>query len=219
MVRSDLSQKSDEDLMMELAQSKDHAVFSELVTRHATRFRHIAFRQVHSVDVAEDIVQTAFMGLWQKPESWDGDKKVKFTTWFHRVVVNRSIDHMRKYTPLPMLEGVDFEDDDAERADISVERKQQGMVVEKALRTLPEKMQTALNLGFFDPIPNKDAAEVMEITLKAYQSLVIRAKNGLKDAVEKVMREQRKDNKEKSTQVDEMVDSEEMKEAVWTNKH
>lgn len=178
-----LSPLRDEDLLALLANQQDHAAFGELVKRHAGRFRLLAYRFTHSFEEAEDIVQDAFTQLWLKPSQWDPQKKVQFTTWFYRIVVNRCLDKARRKKPVAMPENFDAKADLDAADDVMIENERQ-RAVEIAFRALPQNMQTALNLSFYDPVPNKDAADMMGLSLKAFQSLVMRAKTTLKGMVE-----------------------------------
>lgn len=55
--------------------------------------------------------------------------------------------------------------------------------IESALKALPERQRIALNLCFYEGLTNQEAADVMQVKLKALQSLVIRAKTTLKTHV------------------------------------
>jgi len=174
--------ETDEALLARLSAPQSHAAFAMLVRRHAPRFRQLAFRYVGTSDMAEDIVQDAFLKLWDKPGLWHAGSNAKFTTWFYRVVVNQCLDHLRKQKTVPILEGQDFESSDMP-VDQQLEAKRQGMQVEEAFRKLPLPMQTSLNLSFYEHVPNAAAAEIMGLSLKAFQSLLMRAKKALKDSI------------------------------------
>lgn len=165
-----------------LANRQSHAAFAVLVRRHASYFRQLAFRYTSIREEAEDIVQNAFLKIWDKPQLFKPASGAKFTTWFYRVVVNDCLDYLRRHKPVAILEGEEFEDD-APLADALVEATEQQMRVERAFRQLPRDMQTSLNLSFYEPVPNKEAAEIMGLSIKAFQSLLMRAKKTLKDTI------------------------------------
>jgi len=58
---------------------------------------------------------------------------------------------------------------------------QKQMILEEAIAALPERQKVALNLCFYEGLSNKDAAQVMDVNIKALESLLMRAKKGLKD--------------------------------------
>ncbi len=54
-------------------------------------------------------------------------------------------------------------------------------MLEKEIAALPDRQRTALNLCFEEGLSNQEAAEVMGLSLKALQSLIMRAKATLKE--------------------------------------
>jgi DNA-directed RNA polymerase specialized sigma24 family protein len=105
----DAQARTDEELM-ELVKKGDRASFSELVTRHTSKYYGLAYRMLASREEAEDTVQESFLMLWASPEKWDSGRKVKFTTWFYRVITNACLDRKRKtreFTPGEVFEPPD----------------------------------------------------------------------------------------------------------------
>ena len=171
----------DETLMVRVV-ARDHGAFATLVRRHSTKFYAVAYRTLFSKGDAEDIVQEAFVKLWNKPELWRADKQTKFTTWFYRVIVHACIDHSRKHTPLPLPEGFDVEDSRGNVVD-AMQDAERSQAVRHALQALPENQRVAVNLCMFEAMPQKDAAQVMGVSVKALESLLVRAKEQLRRAL------------------------------------
>ena len=65
----DWAEKDDGELLG-LIQSGSHYAFGVLVRRHTERFYHLAYRYVQNRETAEDIVQDAFLKLWEEPSRW-----------------------------------------------------------------------------------------------------------------------------------------------------
>ncbi len=172
--------KTDENLM-ELIVQGDHQAFSTLVHRHTDKFFGVAFRLCGHVQDAEDVVQDAFIKLWHKPESWDKSRGAKFTTWFYRVVSNMALDYIRRRKPAAGGDALDAVLDGQESQEQSLGRVQEEEMIERAIETLPDRQKLALTLCFYEGLSNKDAAEVMNVKVKALESLLMRAKSGLRD--------------------------------------
>ena len=177
---SDLEKLSDEDLMGRV-QKADHGAFSVLVNRHTRMFFSAAYRMYPNINEAEDIVQEAFLKLWARPQIWDPGKGAKFTTWFYRVVTNLAIDHARRQKNTKGSDVLDRIMDKTPDQEETLEERQKQLLMEAAIAELPERQKVALNLCFYEGLSNKDAAEVMDINVKALESLLMRAKKGLKD--------------------------------------
>jgi RNA polymerase sigma-70 factor (ECF subfamily) len=172
-------EKEDHELLA-LVQDGSHPAFAELVRRHTERYYRLAFRYLQNRAAAEDMVQDAFLKLWEDPHKWQPDKNTKFTTWFYRVVVNLCLDWQKKKQPVELNEDMPLIDD-REGADEAMQRKQQQIALEDAIAALPERQRTAINLCYDEGLSNQDAADVMAVNLKALQSLVMRAKTSLKE--------------------------------------
>ncbi len=173
---------SDESLM-DLVVKADHEAFSMLVTRYTKMFYAAAYRSCGDQDAAEDIVQEAFLKLWNKPQLWDSSKGAKFSTWFYRVVTNQAIDYMRKKKNTKGSDVLERISDDRDSVQDEMERTEQEVMLEAIIQDLPERQKTALNLCFYEGLTNKDAAGVMGVSVKALESLLMRAKAGLRDAL------------------------------------
>lgn len=172
-------EKDDQELLA-LVQGGSHPAFSELVQRHNARFYRLAFRYLQSKEAAEDVVQEAFLKLWENPAIWQADKNAKFTTWFYRVVVNLCLDWQKRKRPVELTDSMAIIDQ-RENADQALQRHQEQQALEREIAALPERQRTALNLCFDEGLSNQDAADVMGVNLKALQSLIMRAKTTLKE--------------------------------------
>ena len=179
--------------LMQLTCSGKHDAYAEIVSRHTDRYFSLAYRTLNNASDAEDIVQNAFIKLWQKPDSWDSDKS-KFTTWFYRVVINACHDHIRKYKKLvpveeEVIESI-IEPDQSEQA--LLEKSQTHDWQKKslicAIKELPSSQRDAINLAVYLAIPQKEVAEIMGISLKAVESLLVRAKRAITHSVQEQSR-------------------------------
>ena len=157
----------------------NRAAFAALVHRHAETAYRIAYRMVANRAAAEDIVQDAFLKLWATPGLWQEGRGAQFTTWFTRIVINRSLDWQRKKKPIWSESALDVIDPTC-GADEQLILNERQRKLEQAIVKLPARQRVALTLCFYEELSNKDAAAVMQLPVKALQSLVMRAKAGLK---------------------------------------
>lgn len=179
----ELSNSSDEELVVRLAQ-RDRRAFTILVERHAERFYACAYRYTHDQDEAEDVVQDSFLKIWRKPTLWKAGKGAKFTTWFYRIVVNAAIDKVRARKPHDDIEAAPALADERPNAFHKLRQKERQLQIEDTLNTLPERQKSALNLSYYEELSNKEAADVMGLGLKAFESLLGRARASMRQALE-----------------------------------
>ncbi len=176
---ADWAEKDDGELLA-LIQTGSHHAFGALVRRHTERFYRLAYRYVQSREAAEDIVQDAFLKLWEEPGRWRADRKSKFTTWFYKVVVNLSLDWRKKKRPAQIPEEMPLVDAGLKPDEAAAEAEEHRRL-EAEIAALPERQREALNLCFSEGLSNQEAADMMGVNLKALQSLLMRAKTTLRE--------------------------------------
>ena len=88
-------------------QAGDTEAFDELVTRNRTRVFSMIYNMVHSEQDAWDLAQDSFLKAWKSIERFRGQSS--FYTWVYRIVMNVTIDWLRK----KHVKGAGAEFDDA----------------------------------------------------------------------------------------------------------
>ncbi|WP_306250942.1 RNA polymerase sigma factor [Parvularcula sp. IMCC14364] len=163
----------------------DAAAARVLVDAYGDRLMAVAYRMLGTRDAAEDIVQEAFIRMWKHACTWQPETAV-FSTWLHRVTINLCYDRLRKAsTRYEHAAGDDLPDSADTRADglQSLEEAERAVLLRAALERLPERQKTALVLCHFEEMTNAEAAEIMEVSVQAVESLLARARRGLKGDV------------------------------------
>jgi RNA polymerase sigma-70 factor (ECF subfamily) len=175
---------SDDDLMRRAGRG-DNGAFASLVSRHLPRATALAIRITGNRSDAEEIVQEAFLRTWKKAPDWTDRNELvgaQFTTWFTRVLVNLCIDRRRRPGLSPLEAAAEIEASDPGGYDV-VSRNQTSARVLAALADLPERQRAALTLCHWDGRTNIEAAEILEISVGALESLLVRARRTLRDAL------------------------------------
>lgn len=160
----------------------NHDAFAALVTRHTDRFLKLAVRTLGNRADAEDTVQSVFLKFWQRPDRWQAGKS-QFTTWFYRVVLNACHDQLR-YKGADVIEfshaiESSWAPDAVELLQSSQMQRRKQQQVYKAMQRLKPLQRDALNLVFYCEIPQKEAASILGISIKALESQLHRAKKRL----------------------------------------
>ncbi|WP_308910994.1 sigma-70 family RNA polymerase sigma factor [Pseudokordiimonas caeni] len=172
---------SDDRLIAEVAAGSP-AAYAVLVDRWAVKCRALAFRMTRDMALAEDMVQDVFVKVWTRAGQFDAGK-AKFGTWLYRMVVNRCLDEARRRKPDALPEDYDAPDDAMNAEDLMADASERQRIRD-AVATLPERQQTAVVLTYFEELTNQEAADVMEIHVKAFESLLVRARKSLKALME-----------------------------------
>lgn len=81
------------------ARRGDRRAFGELVERHRDRAWRVALGITGSPADAEDVTQEAFIAVLRHLHAFDG--RSSFTTWLHRIVQRKALDHLRRRRDVP----------------------------------------------------------------------------------------------------------------------
>ncbi len=160
---------SDDDLVAAVARG-DEASCRLLMERHLPRMVALARRMLGNQADAEDVAQEVFLRVWTHAERWQPGR-AQFGTWLHRVATNLCLDRLRAScdrtsTTFPNPPA-------AIRAlDENLERRELAERVEAALQALPERQRTAIVLSHYQGLTNIEAAEILEISVEAVESLL-----------------------------------------------
>jgi RNA polymerase sigma-70 factor, ECF subfamily len=168
--------RQEESLLAKIASGDDKA-FAQLLSQSLPRVQAIAWRIVRSQAEAEDIAQESFLRLWREAPTL-GD--VPLEPWLYRVASNLAIDRYRRKKPELMDELPDNADDAAD-PEAQMRASELAAEVDGAIAELPDRQRLALILVHFEEVSQKAAAQTLGITVDALESLLARARRGLKE--------------------------------------
>ena len=173
-----------DDQLLRLAGRGDASAFERLIERHGTRAFAIASRMSATASDAEDIVQEAFLRAWLKAPDWkvadDSPGRARFSTWFYRVLVNLCIDRHRRADPAALDDAAAFTDDRPSAFD-RVADDEAAREIAAAISRLPSRQRAALTLCYYESMSNREAAAILNASVKALESLLVRARRRLKE--------------------------------------
>jgi RNA polymerase sigma-70 factor (ECF subfamily) len=153
-----------------------------LVRRHLARMVALARRMLGDATEAEDVAQEVFLRVWREAPRWRPGA-AKFETWMHRVALNLCYDRLRRGREKPDANAGLFVADPAPSAGDIRLAQQRSAAVHVALAQLPERQRAAIALVHFEEMSNIAAAETLEISVEALESLLARGRRALKAAL------------------------------------
>ena len=176
----------------------DTEAFGTLFARHKDRLWAVALRTVCDPEDAADALQEAMISAFRRAGDFRGDSAV--TTWLHRIVVNASVDRLRRRS----TRSISWSGDPDALEALAMQGPQGGMSlagsqtagasgqpaspadaaeaietrleVDAALRMLPAQQRMALVLVDMMGYPVADAAEILGVSVGTVKSRCARGR-------------------------------------------
>ena len=158
-------QKYSEEELVALLQARDQKAFSYLYDNYSAALNGIIYRIVEDRELSEDILQEAFIRIWNNFSNYDSTKGRLFT-WMLNITRNLTIDTLRSkgYKKLGKISGDEnsvsnYTDDSkiAERFD--------AMGLRKQLVNLKPEQRSIIDLAYFNGYTQDEISKEMGIPL------------------------------------------------------
>jgi RNA polymerase sigma-70 factor, ECF subfamily len=165
-------------VLLAASAERNQQAFAVLVQRYHVPVYRVAWRLNGGHVDTDDITQETFLKLWNNPGQLREAAALK--GWLMRVASNLVMDRYRRK---PMLELEHAEDvaDAAISAPTLIDQSYVTKKIDAAIASLPDRQKLALALVHFEHMTNIAAAATMEISVEALESLLARARRGLKE--------------------------------------
>jgi RNA polymerase sigma-70 factor (ECF subfamily) len=174
----------------------DRTVFKDIVEQWQKMVYNTALSIVQLDVDAEDITQDVFIEVYEKIDGFKGASLL--STWIYRITVNKALDFEKKkkrqknggllkqiFAVKEIDEPVNFN-----HPGVLLDNKEKAAILFKALKKLPENQRVAFTLHKVEGLPYQEIAEIMETSLYSVESLMARAKIGLKKMLEQFYQSQ-----------------------------
>jgi RNA polymerase sigma-70 factor (ECF subfamily) len=179
-------------------QEGDESAFRELFDRYHRRAFAIAFGVVKNKQDALDVVQEAFVKVHRHLHRFQGSSS--FYTWLYRIVMNLSIDHVRRRKH---GRGVEYDDgigrDDVEgdgtllprvlgaNPGKTVLRRELLERIQQSLDELPEIHRAVILLREVEGLSYEEMAEVLEVPKGTIMSRLFHARKKMQASLSEYM--------------------------------
>jgi len=174
----------------------DNVAFAEIVEAYRDRLITVLRHLVGGSETeAEDLAQEVFLRVYRSRKKYH--PRAKFSTWLFTIANNLALNLLRSRqrkptVPLNLRDSGPLGPRPAEHlvqnrdAAPSQHMQQQELtdVVRQALETLNERQRMAVVLNKFEDMGYVEIAEVMEMTVKGVKSLLSRARENLRAALQ-----------------------------------
>ncbi|MFZ1459524.1 MAG: RNA polymerase sigma factor [Ignavibacteria bacterium] len=186
--------KTDESGLIEKLRLGDEKAFRILFDLYKINVYNTASGFLTNVNDAEDVTQEVFIQVFKSIEHFKENSKL--STWIYRITITKCLDLLRKKkTKKRFAFFVDlFENDEKDKKEVFVNYEHPGIqtdklelskILFKEIDKLPDNQRISFVLNKVEKLGYQEISEVMGISVPAVESLIFRAKSGLKKRLEK----------------------------------
>ncbi len=172
------TRKSEEELVRLTARGDENA-FAEIMNRHQDAVYGFGLRMLSLPQEAEDAAQETFLRFYKAAGRYRATASLR--TYLIKIMKNLCIDFYRKKTPETMADPPELKDT-ATPLDL-LEGAIAEAKLEKAVADLPVNQRTALLLRHTEKMCYKEICDVMDLSQGAVESLLVRARKALRQAL------------------------------------
>jgi RNA polymerase sigma-70 factor (ECF subfamily) len=187
-----MGEKSNDQILVERVQGGDTTAYDMLVRKYQHKIIKLVSRYVHDPEAALDVAQEAFLKAYRGLGSFRGDSA--FYTWLYRISINTAKNYLvqqSRHSPdldvdpqeAEYYEGASAlkENDTPERHLLTEEIER---TVYRAIRELPDDLQTAITLRELEGMSYEQIAEAMDCPIGTVRSRIFRAR----EAIDRVLK-------------------------------
>ncbi|MEM6264900.1 MAG: sigma-70 family RNA polymerase sigma factor [Bacteroidota bacterium] len=181
-----VSRNTKEDrVLVAAAKRGEPQAFETLLKKYRKSVYYMLLKMVKNADDAEDLTQEAFAKAFNSIEKFDS--KYAFSTWLFRIATNNCIDFIRKKRVQTVSIDTPVEGDDGSSMRFDVRdtnedpnqamlKKQRKQYLALAVKNLPEKYRTLVQLRYFQELSYEEVANELQIPLGTVKAQLFRAR-------------------------------------------
>ena len=157
--------KYTEEELVIMLQNRDQQAFSYLYDNYAAALNGIIYRMVEDRELSEDILQEAFVKIWNNFSSYDTGKGRLFT-WMLNITRNLTIDTMRSKGYKKQAKISSDENSVSNLTDDSrIAERFDAMGIRKHLTSLRPEQRSIIDLAYFNGYTQDEISKEMGIPL------------------------------------------------------
>jgi len=171
--------------LIERWRSGDGDAFEALFRQYEKLVFRTAYLIVGDAEKARDVMQEVFISVWKSRHTFDPEKG-KFTTWLHRITVNKCSKKQGSYRPvfLSLVEtqekGFQPGSSDNLPGELMISREEHDELM-KALSTLETKYRSVVVLRYFSELSCKEIARIEDVPMGTVRSRLHYALKSLRE--------------------------------------
>lgn len=189
----------DEMSLVTAAQAGDLGAFEQLMRRYEPKIFRLAQQMTGNEADAEDVLQETFLKAFSKLDQFQ--RNSRFYTWLVRIALNESFMRLRKHknNVVSLDQEIDTGEDTVPRdvADWHPDPEQQfarselQQILDRAINSLAFPYRVVFQLRDVDGLSTEETADVLQISVPAVKSRLLRARLQLREKLARFFRKER----------------------------
>ena len=182
---------SEKELLLRAKEGSEEA-FEEIIKLYQQKVCTTIFYMVKNENIVEDLAQEVFIKVYKNLSKFNEESSLY--TWIYRITMNTCIDEIKKEKKITYINTfVETEDgelevqleDETQKLDEIVENKYKRETLVKAIKNLPDEQRALIVLRDIRQYKYMEIAEMLKLNLGTVKSKINRARQALKESLEK----------------------------------
>ena len=152
--------------------------FDYVYNEYAKELYNIAYGYTRNRDDSIDIMQNAYVVLLESNKKFESNEHIKY--FLIRVTINESLDLLKSASKKRVIKNNDVVVNFPE-----TKKEELPYDLSEIVNTLPEKYKTIIILHYYDDMKIKDISNVLKISESAVKKRLERARNLIKEIIER----------------------------------
>lgn len=180
----------DDNEYIEKVLSGNVSAYASLVTKHKNLVFSIVLKIVNNREDAEEISQDVFLKAYQSLNTFE--RKSKFSTWLYRIAYNAAISKTRKKkVEMVAIEETiitNYSTDEIERNMSELDEADRQMILEKALKRLPDEDNLLITLFYKNENSIEDISDITGLSVSNVKVRLHRIRKKLYEEMNEVIK-------------------------------
>ena len=156
----------------------DENAAREIIKEYKESLIFFIYRYVKNETIAEDIAIDVFAELFTLKRKYNYKSSLK--TYLFIIAKSKALNYIRRSKTIVFTELTGLEADNALTPESHILKDEQNYAIHSAISSLPEDMQRAVHLVYFENMSYEQTAKIMRKNKKQIDNLLYRAKNILR---------------------------------------
>ncbi len=160
-------------------------LIDEIMNKYGQEVLQLVYSYVNNKEVAEDLTQDIFVKCYKSLHTYKGNSNVK--TWLWRIAINHCKDYIKSWYNKKVIVTEDdftYMESQKESVEQTVIQNAEDRELASAIMSLPIKYREVIYLFYYEELPIKEIAIVIEVKENTIKTRLKKAKELLKKGLE-----------------------------------